>query len=385
MSGPFLPPIILSQTEIETVGLQPGGRLRLLDGFLLGDQRVIAAAESDAIATVRSMTAEADAIRKDIEQLNAQLAQLPSIEEQLAQLAPHEQQLAALSADAQAKTGQLNILSGTISLKGVASAAVQRFEAAVANWRATLTRVQTMAGAEGWPVNAGADPLGDARTRVAKAHQYIAAALQELAAVEAATGQIASALDSEKIGYEDQARALRRDIEGLQTGAGNIARQGQALRERKAQLESLRGVLATRVAAMQSAAARRSAALDAGFLAAMRKSGVRAVEDMSHMHGNPMDSVPDDVLLAWCEADAAIRYPVAAATITLFRRPEEKTPRQWTPAARLVLEKAPDPVYRSWPNFYGGFGHERGRARALRSSRRTRVCWMSWILAVIPP
>lgn len=263
MSGQFLPPIILSQTEIETVGLQPGGRLRLLDGFLLGDQRAIAAAESDAIATVRSMTAEADAIRKDIEQLNAQLAELPSIEEQLAQLAPHEQKLAALSADAQAKTGQLNVLSGTISLKGVASAAAQRFQAAVANWRATLARVQTMAGAEGWPVNAGADPLGDARTRVAKAHQYIAAALQELAAVEAYTGQIASAYDSEKIGYEDQARALRRDIEGLQTGAGNIARRGQALRERKAQLESLRGVLATRIAAMKLAAARRSAALDA--------------------------------------------------------------------------------------------------------------------------
>lgn len=262
MSGPFLPPIILSQTEIETVGLQPGGRLRLLDGFL-GDQRAIAAAEADAIATVRSMTAEADTIRKDIEQLNGLLAELPSIEEQLAELAPQEKQLAALSADAQTKTGQLTVLSGTISAKGVASATVHRFQAAVANWRVALARVQAMGGAEGWPTNAGADPLSEARTRVAKAHQYIASALQELAAVEDATRQIASRFESEKIGYEDQARALRRDIEGLQSGAGDIARRGQALRERKAQLESLRGVLATRNAAMQSAVARRSAALDA--------------------------------------------------------------------------------------------------------------------------
>ncbi|WP_434618597.1 AAA family ATPase [Tabrizicola sp. M-4] len=262
MSGPFLPPIILSQTEIETVGLQPGGRLRLLDGFL-GDQRAIAAEEAHAIATVRSTTAEADAIRRDIELLNAQLAELPSIEEQLAQLAPHEQQLAALSADAQTKTGQLNVLSSTISVKGVASAAVQRFQAAVANWQAALARAQAMSGAEGWPANAGTDPLGDARTRVAKAHQFISAALQELAAVEATTCQIASRFESEKIVYEDQARALRRDIEGLQTGAGDIARRGQALRERKEQLESLRGVLATRVMAMQFAVMRRSAALDA--------------------------------------------------------------------------------------------------------------------------
>lgn len=262
MSGPFLPPIILSQTEIETVGLQPGGRLRLLDGFL-GDQRAAVAAEADAIATVRSVTAETEEIRKDIEQLNAQLAELPSIEEQLAHLAPHEQQLAALSAAAHAKTGQLNALSGTISVKGVASAAVQRFQAAVANWRIGLTRVQAMTGAEEWPANAGADALDDARSRLTKARQHIAAAVQELVALEADTRQIASRFEAEKIGYEDQARALRRDIEGLQTGAGDVARRGQALRERKAQLESLRGVLAARFAAMQSAAARRSAALDA--------------------------------------------------------------------------------------------------------------------------
>ncbi|MBT1158462.1 hypothetical protein J1C56_22955 [Aminobacter anthyllidis] len=78
--------------------------------------------------------------------------------------------------------------------------------------------------------------------------------------------------------------------------------------------------------------------------AALRKSGVRAIEDMTHMHGNPLDSVPDDVLIAWCEAEAAIRYPVAAATVTLFRRPDEKAPLQWTQAARMVLEKAPDRV-----------------------------------------
>jgi hypothetical protein len=55
-----------------------------------------------------------------------------------------------------------------------------------------------------------------------------------------------------------------------------------------------------------------------------------------------MDSVSDDVLVAWCEADPTGRYPVAAATITLFRQPEKREPLQWTSAARLVLEKAPD-------------------------------------------
>lgn len=260
-SGPFLPPIILSQTEIETVGLQPGGRLRLLDGFL-GDQRSIATAEAEAIASVRSLTAEADVIRQDIEQLNAQLSELPSIEVQLEQLAPQEQQLASLSADAQARTGQLNVLSGTIAVKAVAAAAIQRFNATVSHWRAALSTAQNIGSVEGWPANAGGDPLGELRTRLANAQQHIAYALQELAMIEVASGQMTASVESEKIGFEDQARQLRRDIEGLQSGAGEIARRGQALRERKAQLESLSGVLVTRSAAMSRAFARRSTALD---------------------------------------------------------------------------------------------------------------------------
>lgn len=260
-SAPFLTPIVLSQTEIETVGLQPGGRLRLLDGFL-GDQRSLASAEAEAIGLVRSLTAEADSIRKDIEMLNVQLAELPSIHAQLEQLAPQEQQVANLSADAQSRTGQLNVLSGTIAVKGVAAAAIMRFNAAISQWRAAIASLQRMGTIEAWPSNAGSDPLGGLRTRVATAHQHITAALQELAAVENASAQMTTALGSEKIELEDQARQLRRHIEALQSGAGEIVRRGQALRERKAQLESLRGVLGTRVAAMTSAVARRSNALD---------------------------------------------------------------------------------------------------------------------------
>ncbi len=129
-SGPFLIPIVLSQTEIETVGLQSGGRLRLLDGFVV-DQRSVLAAETEAVASVRSMTSEANTIRADIEQLNQQLAELPSILEQISQVAPQEQQLAALSADTSAKTGQLSVLSTTIAAKSVASEAIQRFSLGV--------------------------------------------------------------------------------------------------------------------------------------------------------------------------------------------------------------------------------------------------------------
>lgn len=261
-SGPFLPPIVLSQTEIETVGLQPGGRLRLLDGFL-GDQRSLNSAESEAMAAVRSLTVEANAIRLDIEQLNLQLAELPALEEQLQQLAPQEQHLATLSADAQARTGQLNVIADVISVRGVAVAATQRFQAGVAKWRAALTAAQgSIPSGEPWPQGGGNDPLENLRSRVAAAQKHLAYATSELAAVEVEAGKLTQQANAEKISYEDQARQLRSHIENLQAGAGEIIRRGQVLRERRAQLESLKAVFHARNIALTNAIQRRTAALD---------------------------------------------------------------------------------------------------------------------------
>lgn len=271
-SGPFLAPIVLSQTEIETVGLQSGGRLRLLDSFI-GDQRAALSMETEAIASIRSLTAEANTIRSDIEQLDQQLAEMPSILAQIDQVAPQERQLAALSADTSAKTAHLNELSSTIAVKGVAAEAIQRFGNEVARWRSSLGSSGEMYY-EAWPANAGGDPLGELRKRVGNAHEHVRYALQELSVVESATAALASQVAVEKMGWEDQARNLRREIEALQTGAGEIVRRGQLLRERKAHLESLMAVKLSRIASIQAVIARRNQALDA--LEAMRSARFEA-------------------------------------------------------------------------------------------------------------
>lgn len=261
-SGPYLPPIILSQTEIETVGLQPGGRLRLLDGFL-GDQRSLASAEAEAIAAVRSLTAEANTIQKDIEQLSRQIGELPSINEQLRMLAPQETQLAALSADAAARSEQLKMITDTITVRSVAMSVIQRFQTGVSQWRSALQAAQgSFMQTEAWPAAAGDDPLQQIRSRISLAHGQVNQVLNELNQIEGECGMLAGGLNIEKIGFEDNARQLRRDIDGLQSGAGEIIRRGQLLRERKAQLESLFTVLVSRQATMQQAKQRRSAAFD---------------------------------------------------------------------------------------------------------------------------
>lgn len=138
-SGFFAPPIVFSQTEIETVGLQPGGRLQLLDGFI-GDRRQTDAAEAEAASVVRSLTAEVDGLRREIDEFAQRLAGLEAINKQIAELAPQEQQLAKLSANAAEKKTRLDALSGSIASSAVALATIERFQQGVARWRATVSR-----------------------------------------------------------------------------------------------------------------------------------------------------------------------------------------------------------------------------------------------------
>ena len=139
-SGLFVRPIIFSQTEIETVGLQPSGRLQLLDSFI-GDPRRTDAAEAEPASAVRSLTAEAEALRREIDEFSRQIAGIPAIDQQIADLAPAEQQLAKLSSDAGEKKTRLDALSGTIASIAVAATAIERFKHDVARWRTTLATV----------------------------------------------------------------------------------------------------------------------------------------------------------------------------------------------------------------------------------------------------
>jgi len=74
-----------------------------------------------------------------------------------------------------------------------------------------------------------------------------------------------------------------------------------------------------------------------------RENAVRAFVDFQKLHKNPLGVVPDDILLAWCDADPAIRYPLMAASAGLFKRPTNDQPHEWLPLASKLLNKAPDP------------------------------------------
>jgi hypothetical protein len=74
-----------------------------------------------------------------------------------------------------------------------------------------------------------------------------------------------------------------------------------------------------------------------------RGKAVQAFADFQRFRKNPLEVVPDDVLLAWCDADPAVRYPIMAASAGLFKRPANNEPHDWVPLAAKLLAGAPDP------------------------------------------
>ena len=261
-SESFVRPIIFSQTEIETIGLQAHGRMRLLDSFR-GNQKGSEARESEASSEVRSFTAQVDELRGEIDELSAQVEAISALDKQISELIPQEQKLTRVSEDAKKKKKKLDVLSGNIAASAVRVGAIERFIESVSRWQSSLASFSsTRPSLEPWPEGAGSDPLTKGRASFARAKDHLNEALGELQnAVFEAESHLRTSQES-KLDVEDRARQLRKEVETLQQGAGSIVRRGQQLRERKAHLESLKKVLAERRKAVNSLLLQRNAALD---------------------------------------------------------------------------------------------------------------------------
>jgi chromosome segregation ATPase len=230
-SAPFVPPIIFSQLEIEAVGLQASGRLRLLDGFT-GDRRQVGAEEAAATAEIRSLTAEMGTVRKEIEDLEKQIAELPLIDKQLADLAPSEQGLTRASKEVATKKSHLDEIVRAGSQIAVSISFIERFRQSLGRWQSAIGAASHSAPQiEPWPKEAGPDLLGEARSKIAQSKAHLDAAARELAESASIAAQVAEAVATRRFALEEQTRQLRKEIEGLQAGAGNIVRQGQQLRD----------------------------------------------------------------------------------------------------------------------------------------------------------
>jgi hypothetical protein len=70
--------------------------------------------------------------------------------------------------------------------------------------------------------------------------------------------------------------------------------------------------------------------------------GIRIIGEVRGQRANPLDSVPDDELLKWCDEDPDRRYPAIASVVTISCAASESDPQQWTAIALRLLGRAPN-------------------------------------------
>jgi hypothetical protein len=74
------------------------------------------------------------------------------------------------------------------------------------------------------------------------------------------------------------------------------------------------------------------------------QTGLRGFFDQDDLLGSPLDRIPQRTLLAWCDEDSSVRYPLIAARMVPFVKIPNSDKPQWKPAALALLERAPNKI-----------------------------------------
>ena len=256
-------PALFSQKEIESLGLSPSARIALLDSFIVGLNSVLEPKEL-LVKKISSLTTEAASISKEIEAFDQQLLLLPPLESELAELIKEEQSVAIRSKEIAEKQRSLKLIAEHSSQLAVQANVYQRASKALSTWLFDLDGlIESAPDIESWPETAGGDD------KLVGSRQALLGALKDLDGIKKrlsinlievqANARIAQKTKTE---VDEKIRVIRKEVEALEKGAGEIVKRGNALREKIAGLKATEKLRAARVAKRQLVSIARGKLLD---------------------------------------------------------------------------------------------------------------------------
>jgi DNA repair ATPase RecN len=257
-------PIIFSQTDIEALGLQAEGRLRLIDSFRQRRGKDAGVSTENLVASVQSVTAEMQQLNREMEALDSQLSEINTLEARIREIETQEASVAAHSAEAQKKQLELQRIDGEASAFAISADVCARTNNILETF---LARLESLIGVppslEAWPTQAGTnDLLKGTRVHLESAISHVRLAAEEIRLGMKEVTQTVGKIGKNRAPLDAQARQLRKDIDGYRQGAGALARQASQLRERLAQLRTIAGIRAEKATRLESLRARRAEQLD---------------------------------------------------------------------------------------------------------------------------
>lgn len=236
----FFAPRVFSQAEIERVGLEASGRLRILDSVVASSDSA-GNDESSVRSTIASLTLQIRELYSDLEATREYMAGLGPVADELKTATKAQQSVLRTVKESEKRQAQLTDLS-----KSAASASLQvrQFENArveLDRWRKDLLKALARPShiAE-WQKDAGPkDLLASVRTRLARVIELLGSGIDLLSEVLDQVVTAKAEAQAAALGIEERARDLRRQLEQIQAGAGSAAQRVAFLQDRVAQLSAM--------------------------------------------------------------------------------------------------------------------------------------------------
>lgn len=260
---PLRLPIVLSQSEIETIGTLASSRLRLLDDFR-PEREDEGALEQASSSLVRSLTIEIAGTKDELAELRARIASLEGVPSAL-ETAKADQAAALESVDEAAENrSRLERTDRALAALAARSDHYSRSSAALASFVSELSRTVALAPTfEPWPPGAGdQDQLAEIRNVLSQAVARVMSGLEETRRAESLLDQVIERDRDARAQLEHQARPLRSELDALVEGAGAAAKRITELEAQAGQLTALRERERSTSARLADLQGRRSAALD---------------------------------------------------------------------------------------------------------------------------
>jgi energy-coupling factor transporter ATP-binding protein EcfA2 len=251
-------PLVVSQNEIEAIGLDPSSRRAILDALidLTGDTDEPL---DETRSHVRRLQRLVEKLRAERDAISERLKASEDLQTMLAE-AEAKQAAAAKDIEA-ARPLQEAVASKADELGHVRSAAdaLRINEQALHDWRLQLRDAKL---AQPLPALAPGDAEAAVRDAISTAADFVSKALERLEAAEAAVGQGRAATKARQDGLRQELKEMTERLEEIQKGAGEYSQRVSALRQQLVERDASAARLAELDRELATTCSLRDTALD---------------------------------------------------------------------------------------------------------------------------
>ena len=220
--------------------------------------------EDSFLSQIRSQSEERKAICAELQNINVQIHDLTEQVKEAETLKKQHADALKTIEKASKETERLKQLGALLAALSVRDSVYKRVATTLQQWRQRLSSWKSgVVDLEAWPDAAGdKDPLGEVRQLVGESYRGVQAAQAKIDAAIKKVSELSERNSTQSLELEEESRTLRRKLDSLKQGVGEISRRLSALQEKTGQLSALRALAKSKTERLLQVQAERKGFLD---------------------------------------------------------------------------------------------------------------------------